>query len=89
MARYDPEEFFSAERSARGPTTLYLEVTKDRYELPVAVADSMTELARLRRVDVSVISKALSRHVGPRRKHKYVKVVIEAAEESDHAADRG
>ena len=30
--------------------TLWLEVTQDDYELPVAVADSCTELAKMRHV---------------------------------------
>ena len=38
---------------------LYLEVTRDKYELPLAVADSPYELARMRRVDVTSILKAI------------------------------
>ena len=38
---------------------LYLEVTKDRYELPLAVADSPYELARMRGVSVYPILHAV------------------------------
>ena len=51
---------------------LYLEVTKDRYELPVAVADSAYELARMRGVNVTSILHAVStRSKRQYRKSKY------------------
>lgn len=37
---------------------LYVKVTQDAYELPVAVADSMAELARMVGVHQSAISQA-------------------------------
>jgi len=43
--------------------TLYIKVTKDRYELPVAVAESKSELARILRVDPSTITCGLKREV--------------------------
>ena len=43
--------------------TLYIKVTKDRYELPVAVAESKSELARILRVDPSTITCGLKRKV--------------------------
>ena len=51
---------------------LYLEVTRDKYELPLAVADSPYELARMRRVDVTSILKAIrGLKMGTRRKSIY------------------
>ena len=43
--------------------TLYIKVTKDRYELPVAVAESKSELARILKVDPSTITCGLKRKV--------------------------
>ena len=40
---------------------LYMEVTHDEYELPLVVADSMGELARMRGVGVDAISKGVKR----------------------------
>ena len=37
----------SGTRQEVATVTLYLKVTKDKYELPVAVADSKKELARI------------------------------------------
>lgn len=51
---------------------LWMEVTKDAYRLPVAVADSAHELARMRRVDVSVISRGARTPGG-----KYVRVRLD------------
>ena len=62
---------------------LYLEVTRDRYELPVAVADSVTELARRRHVNTSTVSRSLSRGKKSDRRHKYISVEIEDGEASD------
>lgn len=38
---------------------LYLKVTRDKYELPVAVADTQAELARMCGVSLSSIASAL------------------------------
>lgn len=40
---------------------LYLRVTKDKYRLPVAVADSVTELSRMTHVSCDTIYQSLSR----------------------------
>lgn len=40
---------------------VYMKVTKDRFELPIVVADSAYELARLCGVDVSTIKYSISR----------------------------
>lgn len=57
---------------------IYLEVTKDRYELPLAVADSAYELAALRHVGVTTIMHATgNREKRKTRKSKYKIVWIE------------
>ena len=53
---------------------VYMEVTKDRYELPLAVADSPYELARMRRVTVYPILQACKPEYQEKRKTKYRKV---------------
>ena len=60
---------------------LYLEVTRDKYELPLAVADSPYELARMRRVDVTSILKAIrGLKIGTRRKSIYRLVWVDDRE---------
>lgn len=56
---------------------VYMEVTRDRYEIPICFAESMGELARRCHVDVSTISHAL-RNVreGKSPKSKYIEVEI-------------
>lgn len=54
---------------------LYLEVTKDRYELPLAVADSAWELARLRHVGVTTILHATGERDRRRPKKSKYKIV--------------
>ena len=39
--------------------TLFMKVTRDRYELPLAVARTQAELARIVGVDESAVSKGL------------------------------
>ena len=55
---------------------LYMEVTRDRYELPLAVADSLWELARMRGVTVYPILNAVS-PTSRTRRTKYVKVWVD------------
>jgi hypothetical protein len=55
---------------------LYLEVTKDKFELPVAVADSPYELAKMRHVTVYPILQACKPEYQEKRKTKYRKVCI-------------
>lgn len=46
---------------ARQKVTVYMLTTADKYELPVAVADSIFELARLTGSTFETISKAIDR----------------------------
>ena len=56
---------------------LYMKVTKDEYELPVAVADSISLLARMLGISKKTIESSMSksRHLGYRS--VYVKVELE------------
>ena len=54
--------------------TLYMKVTRDKYELPVAVADTKAELARIVGVSLSAISHSLH---GPGTRKAYVEVEVE------------
>ena len=53
--------------------TVYLAVTPDRYELPVAVADTAAELARMLGVTEQSIWKTMLRHEAKERAGKRVK----------------
>lgn len=52
---------------------IWMEVTPDRYELPVAVADSLRALARLRGVTPAAISHSVHKF-GDRGKYRRVEV---------------
>ena len=57
---------------------LYMEVTSDKYELPVAVAESPRELAEMTRTKSSIIRSAICHMKQPgRRRSKYVKLEVE------------
>lgn len=51
---------------------VWMKVTKDKYELPVAVADSANELARILNTTANNISSSLSKGYGT-----YLKVAVE------------
>ena len=62
--------------------TVYMKVTQDRYELPVAIADTVAELAWKVGVDEHFIRSAISREKhGKIRRSVYKRVEIE--EEDD------
>ena len=54
--------------------TLYIKVTKDRYELPMAVAESKSELARMLGVAPSSITHSMH---GPWGRKVYVEVEVD------------
>lgn len=61
---------------------LYMEVTSDKYELPVAVAESPKELAEMTNVNSSAIRSAIHHMKEPGRKRsKYVKLEVEDEDE--------
>lgn len=61
---------------------LYMEVTSDEYELPVAVAESPKELAEMTNVNSSAIRSAVCHMKMPGRKRsKYVRLEVEDEDE--------
>lgn len=58
--------------------TVWMLVTKDEFELPVAIADTAKELARICGVsNRTVISGALRSKSGKVKKSRYIKVEID------------
>ena len=58
--------------------TVWMLVTKDKYELPVIIAETSTELARICGVsNRTVISGALRSKSGKVKKSRYIKVEID------------
>ena len=55
---------------------VYMLVTEDKFELPLAIADSAAELARMLGVDVNLIYSAVSKAKKRGGRSKYVKVVF-------------
>lgn len=60
--------------------TVWLYVTNDKYELPLAVADSLSILARKLGVSTNTIHSAMSHCRKKGYKCRYVKVVIDDKE---------
>lgn len=60
--------------------SLYLLVSSDKYELPLAVADSIRELSALIGVREDAIRSAMSKARKRGNRCRYVKVVIEEEE---------
>ena len=56
---------------------LWMKITKDEYELPVAVAETAAELARMLNVSVDTIYSATSRRRNRGDKTAFVKVEVE------------
>lgn len=54
--------------------TLYMKVTRDKYELPLVVADGLCELSRIVGVKPSTISHSINKNW---KRPTYVKVEIE------------
>ena len=63
---------------ATGKERLYMAVTKDRLSLPLAVADSVAELAELRGVKKETIRSLISRgRTGKIKRPGYIVVEVE------------
>lgn len=60
------------------PKFLYMEVTRDKYELPVAVADSPAELAKMVGVTANRISVSLWEERNKNKPSKYRKIPFES-----------
>lgn len=56
---------------------LYMAVTNDSLELPLAVADNGCQLARLFGVKYDVVKKQISRPPGKVAKVKYIRILLE------------
>lgn len=61
---------------------VYMEVTKDEYELPVVIADDLAELSRRSRTTKGAIKSAIS-HLksGKIKKSRFIKVEIPEGDE--------
>lgn len=60
---------------------LYLATTTDKYELPIAVADSVRELAKMLKVHPNTISCHITLcNQGKLKKQKYFRVEVEDGE---------
>lgn len=57
--------------------TVYLEVTRDKYELPVNVADSQKELAILSGVSRKTVEQSIHRYKKNGNAGRFRKVIIE------------
>lgn len=62
---------------------IYMLVTKDKYELPLVVADSVAELAKKLSVSPNVIYSIMSHAKKKGRKCRYVKVEYEDESKED------
>ena len=62
---------------------VYMEVTQDKYELPVAVADSVRELAYVVGVKENTVCNIMSRAKKRGGRCKYIKVELEEGEIDD------
>lgn len=68
--------------TAYRPMKLYLEITRDIYQLPIAVADSPHELAWMCGTTNAVISSMVTRTAkGEYRRPRYIVVEIDEEEE--------
>lgn len=56
---------------------LYMKITSDEYELPVAVAETMTDLAQMLCVTVSSVSLSLKKYYTGERNTPYRKVILD------------
>lgn len=56
---------------------IYMMVSRDRYELPLAVADSIKELSLLTGKSSSTIRTQIRRAKTQGRKSQYIKIIID------------
>ena len=62
-----------AQWAEQGLKPLYLMVTKDKYQLPLDVADTAEELARICGVRQSTIIKSINH----RKKSRYIRIYVD------------
>lgn len=61
----------------RSNNAVYMQVTQDKYELPLVVADSVAELARITGHKRNSIASAISHANKKGFKSMYIKVVVD------------
>ena len=66
-----------AQWAEQGLKPLYLLVTKDKYQLPLVVADSVAELARNVGVSPTTIFKCLNQ----RKNSRYIRIYVDLEED--------
>lgn len=61
--------------------SVYMQISKDEYEFPLAIADSIQELAEIIGKSPATIGSYISRCKKSGRKCRYIKINIEEEEE--------
>lgn len=62
---------------------VYMQVSPDKYELPIVVAGSASELARIAGVAETTVLSAIAHYNKGERKAKYIRVEIEDDEQEE------
>lgn len=63
------------------PDYVYMEITKDKYELPVAIASTESELAKLCKTTVIAVKSGISKRRCTGKWSRFVKVDVEEVAE--------
>lgn len=77
IERYMRSYRWAKEQDGKTLTPLWLMVTKDKYQLPLAVADTATELAQI----VGVTPATIIKSVTHRRKSRYIRIYVDMEED--------
>lgn len=65
--------------------TVYMEVTQDPLELPLAVAETARELADMAGVKVDAIYQSISRiQHGKRKRNRFIRVTVDEDEKGEN-----
>ena len=71
------QQFITNRFDAMNTEYVYMKISKDRYELPVAVANSAYELAKICGVTNSTVCRAIRNREQKGSRSKYVRVLID------------
>lgn len=77
IEKYTRRYKLAKEQDGKKLTPLWLMVTKDKYQLPLAVADTSVELAKMVGVKPSTIIKSVTH----RRKSRYIRIYVDLEED--------
>lgn len=77
IEKYTRRYKWAKEQDGKKLTPLWLMVTKDKYQLPLAVADTSVELAKMVGVKPSTIIKSVTH----RRKSRYIRIYVDLEED--------